>query len=34
MNMTPVYYYIFNITNQQETKKDKQSEKKTAHRAI
>lgn len=28
MNMTPVHYYIFNITNQQETKK------KTAHRAI
>lgn len=33
MNMTLVYYYIFNITNQQETKKDKQTEK-TAHRAI
>lgn len=30
MNMTPVYYYIFNITNQQETKKDKQSEKKNS----
>lgn len=27
MNMTPVHYYIFNITNQQETKTDKQTEK-------
>lgn len=30
MNMTSVYYHIFNITNQQEIKKDKQTEKKNS----